>query len=449
VASQNFVARPGLNYDQNIAGTSSRTVSSKLSDIISLKDFGAVGNGVSNDTTAVQSAVSYGAFFVPTGTYSTTLATKANLNGAKFSGQGTVVTADTNKTGFYFSSADTAPASSGNGDSILTAFNGDFSQCQFPVEHWITGASTAGQPSSGYLYTPEIYPHYTYLYNSSGWNQSTSGNTGRTGIAAYRTRIAQYGQGDLVCYNASAFVTGTKASSTNFLANPAAVLFNGDMTAGQTGVYLNPYETICNDGGYDVACVGIVNNFVRSVATGAKSAVWLGYRAQNTGAATCDALVSATGKWVTGLDLAMTGLDFGTNKAAISLKSNDRIYFNNAALASGSLNADWRTTTFNGDYLEHNTAGSFIHFVKGGSSRLQISNSGVVVANGDLGVNVGSGSTAYVRGLQTGFGLPTGAIDTASFNTATVTLTKLAEYVAGLVIRLHSSTSGGHALIGS
>lgn len=447
MASQNFIARPGLQFTQTGSGVVNRTIESKLSDLVSVKDYGAIGNGSANDTTAVQNAAAAGTYYVPAGLYSTTIATKASLPG-RFSGLGSIRCADNNKTGLYYSNVSSPPTSSGNADSPLTAFNGDLTKCQFPVEHWITGANTVGQPTTGYSYTPEVFPHYTYLYNSSGWNQQTSGNGGRTGIAAYRTKIFQAGQGDLVCFNGSAFVTGTRAGSTNFLANPAAVLFNGDMTAGANGVYMNPYETICDDNGFDAACVGVVNNFNRTVATGAKSAVWLGYRAQSTGAATCDALVSATGKWVTGLDLSMSGLDFGANKAAISLKGNDRIYFNNAAIASGNLDGDWRTTVFNGDYLEYNSSGSFIHFVRGGSSKLQIGSSDVIVANANFGVNVGSGSTAFVRGLQTGFGLPTGTTNTASFNTATVTLTQLAEYVAGLVARIHSSTSGAHALIG-
>lgn len=448
MAAQNFLARPGLQFTAIGSGFVDRSIESKLSDIVSLKDYGAAGDDSTDDTAAVQNASAAGTYYVPAGVYSTTIPTKASLSG-KFSGVGSVRCADTNKTGLYYSKVSSAPSISGNANSILTAFNGDLSKCQFPVEHWVTGATTVGQPTTGYTYTPEVFPHYTYLYSSSGWNQDTAGNNGRTGIAAYRTKIFQDGQGDLICFNGSAFVTGTRAGSTNFLANPAAVLFNGDMTAGQAGVYLNPYETICNDNGYDVACVGLVNNFTRTVATGAKSAVWLGYRAQSIGSATCDALVSATGKWVTGLDLSMSGLDFGTDKAAISLKGNDRIYFNNAATASGNLDADWRTTVFNGDYLEYNTSGSFIHFVRGGSSKFQISSSTVLVANADFGVNVGSGSTAYVRGLQTGFGLPTGTTNTASFDTATVTLTELAEYVAGLVARLHASTSGAHALIGT
>lgn len=259
-----------------------------------------------------------------------------------------------------------APASEGNHDSISTAFDGDLSRSHSQVGHQITGAATLGQPTTGYEYTPEAYPFYTYLYNSSGHNNGTATNAGRTAAVAYRTKVYQAGQGDTVAYNASAFVTGTKTGSTNFLANPAASLFSGDITAGAAGVYLNPFETSANDGGFDCGYVGSVLNATRTVATGAKSAVWLGVRMQSNGSAACDAAVSATGKWTTGIDFAMSTTDFGTDKAAVSLKAGQRVYFNNTAGASGNLNADWRSTVFNGDYIDYDSGTSSLRLVTSG-----------------------------------------------------------------------------------
>lgn len=53
----------------------SRTIPSKLKEVVSVKDFGAVGDGVANDTTAIQAAINAllasnrGALFLPAGTY--------------------------------------------------------------------------------------------------------------------------------------------------------------------------------------------------------------------------------------------------------------------------------------------------------------------------------------------------------------------------------------------
>jgi hypothetical protein len=67
-----------VGYIQDLANATARTVESKASDIISLKDFGAVGDGVANDTTAVNNWITAvlasdgGAGYVPTGIYRVT-----------------------------------------------------------------------------------------------------------------------------------------------------------------------------------------------------------------------------------------------------------------------------------------------------------------------------------------------------------------------------------------
>jgi len=64
-----------VNYDQGGTGYVSRTVESKLQDIVSVKDFGAVGDGVTDDTAAIQAAIDSVArpdVFFPAGTYKVT-----------------------------------------------------------------------------------------------------------------------------------------------------------------------------------------------------------------------------------------------------------------------------------------------------------------------------------------------------------------------------------------
>ncbi len=55
-------------------GATARTVRAKLRDTVSVKDFGAVGDGVADDTAAIQAAVDSGAdnIYVPSGTYKIT-----------------------------------------------------------------------------------------------------------------------------------------------------------------------------------------------------------------------------------------------------------------------------------------------------------------------------------------------------------------------------------------
>jgi len=68
-----------VNFLQAGTGAVTRTVQAKLRDVVSVKDFGAVGNGVADDTAAIQAAInnaqtytSGATVFFPDGTYRTT-----------------------------------------------------------------------------------------------------------------------------------------------------------------------------------------------------------------------------------------------------------------------------------------------------------------------------------------------------------------------------------------
>lgn len=355
-------------------------------------------------------------------------------------GPGQITTADGNKRGKWFSRIKVAPTSFGNHESPDTAFNGDLSHSIFQVEHRITGPASLGQPTTGYSYIPEAYPFYGVLYNASGWNEGTGGNEGRTAACFFRVDVKQAGQGDAMAYNASGFVTGARAGATHFLANPAVALFAGDLAAGSSGVYLNPREIIAHDRGYDVACVGDVLNMDRTNNTGALACWWAAYRVQSVGTKAIDSLLSATGPVVVGIDLAMSTLDFGATKAAISLKANDRIYFGNAALASGNLPLDIRTTSFNGDYIEYNSVLGGTQIVAGGTSVLQIKPAQVtapvpIVAAAGLRVK-GTTATAAAGELALGISTATTATAGASGAVPAQVLGYLVASLAGTPIKV-------------
>jgi len=75
----NGVSASGVDYIATGTGAVTRTTASKLGDVVSVKDFGAVGDGVADDTVAINAAITHvagltygGAVFFPVGVYAVT-----------------------------------------------------------------------------------------------------------------------------------------------------------------------------------------------------------------------------------------------------------------------------------------------------------------------------------------------------------------------------------------
>lgn len=67
-------ATTNLQYLQGATGSVARSLTAKFQDVVSAKDFGAVGNGIADDTAAIQAALNYvatvgGEVYLPNGTY--------------------------------------------------------------------------------------------------------------------------------------------------------------------------------------------------------------------------------------------------------------------------------------------------------------------------------------------------------------------------------------------
>jgi hypothetical protein len=75
-----------LSFTQSGTGATARTVDSRLKDVVSVKDFGAVGDGTTNDTAAITAAIAAHAnVYFPAGTYAVTTI-NFNRIGCRYSG---------------------------------------------------------------------------------------------------------------------------------------------------------------------------------------------------------------------------------------------------------------------------------------------------------------------------------------------------------------------------
>ena len=310
----------------------------------------------------------------------------------------------------------------------------------FPVKHTVSGAATLGQPTSGYKHTPETSPFYVWLANSSGWNESTSGDDGRTMASAFHTRVSNTGLGDTVAYLARGFVSGTKPGATKVFANSAIGLFAGDCFAGADGVYLNPLELICEDQGYDAAAVGGVFRLYRTDGTGALDAFWAGLRVQSQGTERIDVGLTVAGPVKYGIDLSYA--DHDANAAGICMKADQRVYGNVTASDSASR----FPTALGNSYWSYSSSLTAWHFVTGGNSALQIYSDKVISPQAIRSDTEFRVSTLKVVGARdTGWTAMTGTTNKAtSYDTSTVTLAQL----AGRVMALQAALTT-HGLIGT
>lgn len=365
------------------AGTA-RTLAAIAADRVNVRGLGAAGDGVTVDLGPLTTGT--GPWYLPAGTYYTGTSIYAIPAGRWYSAgsggrlvdiEGGVVRQGPPNLSVITAAPATNPGYSDNG--LAKAFDGDFSHLQHAGATVIRGASTLGQPASGYQLNPLAGAAYWWLDNSSGWNQATGGNNGRTGVANQYLRFSQSGQGDVFGAYVSGTVSGVKAGATSFLANSAGTTLGGQIFAGGPGVYMQGVGDInLNDQGFDVSGVGLVINSLRHNGTGALGATWMAIRPQSQGSVAIDAFYSASGPARIGLDLTGAILQdlAGTPvKSAITLAAGQAIYGN-------AVNSDVthyaRYTNPGTEYLSYETASGW-NLVVGGVPILQAAAGGVSV----------------------------------------------------------------------
>lgn len=77
-----------VNFLQAGGGAVLRSIQAKLRDVVSARDFGATGDGVTDDTTSLQSWLNAGGGFLPAGTYKISAALAISVSGTRILGDG-------------------------------------------------------------------------------------------------------------------------------------------------------------------------------------------------------------------------------------------------------------------------------------------------------------------------------------------------------------------------
>ncbi|MDR8915782.1 hypothetical protein FEP54_05222 [Burkholderia multivorans] len=330
----------------------------------------------------------------------TSTAARASL-GAASSGSNSDIT---NLLGTMHSPTSPPASVCSGGGGYVGAFTCDLSNLDYAIGTQVSGSSTLGQPTTGYMITPNLHSTYTYWSSTSGWNQSTSVPDGRTGNGANFVVVDQLGQGDAWGAFYNIFVNGAKPGATSWLANPAGAMIAGQNYAGTDGVYLQGIGDInLNDNGHDVTGIPLVLNMSRTNNTAALGETWIGARIQSSGSTkNVDAFYSAIGPSKIGLDLVgMTGGNVG-----IALPPNIGIYLD------GTNSGSFPNTIAPGNTeIVYNSGAAALQAIVGGAGVMNLSSSNITA---NVGVTIGaSGNALNVTSSQASTSSATGAITTA------------------------------------
>lgn len=366
-----------LSFTAQGSGATARTVSSKLRDVISIKDFGAVGDGVTDDTAAfnaVEALSGSSPIFMPAGRYLTTKGFYDLLN-KKYEGPG-----QARLSGYYQAperSFITTPQPIPSTDRTQL-FNDGFPKAHRASYMFVgSGANPSPLPNTYQNFVEWSQDIIVHDF-SAGFNTDPNDHQlGRSGAFTQTMRLYHGGQGDLVARNFYGEVYSSLPGATHWLANPALIVEGGNLgvtAPAGAGCYLNHSEYIFSDGGQPVACIDRVRNYLRTNSGNALNQVWIHDRPQSNGSQPIDAFYTPAGTGRRGFDV--TPADFGADKAAICLKSGDRIYFDSSSTPD-PLGAKWFATSLGTTYA--NFGSGALSFTVGGNQTLAISSTKVEV----------------------------------------------------------------------
>ena len=374
--------------------TTGRTLQDRFADVVNVKDFGAKGDGVTDDTAAIQAAVTalspFGALFFPEGTYKTsstiTLPASSGLNGLTLKGCGwgsaikptsAVTTAILCAGDIVFIEALQFDGSSTSGASAIQ-FNGGLNNNKVSVKD-----SYFASFNTGITLNTDSYSihgnNFTSCYTSincadSAMNGSISGNYVLGGNqAVVFARNSTEAEGVRV-FNNTFLCTGASANQIVIQAGLEISIFNNiiDQT-GSAGraIYIS------GSSGSSISHIKIRDNWLCGGATSSGQCVQVAQGSGNTAnniwiegntftstdpATYALTINSVSNYWVTNNQFYGTGTTpFSGTPFIVVGSNNGNIYGNQNAY--GTPLPSFTNNQFNYPIIAQNTAKSWIKFV--------------------------------------------------------------------------------------
>jgi len=355
-----------IGYLEGASGSVARTVASRLQELVSVMDFGAVGDGVHNEVPAFSLAQSNGeAVFIPSGSYN--FSTAFDSGNLPMVAMGATLIPQVPATTFFRSYIDL-------GQKAITRQS-------------IRGASEYSGTPTTYTYLNTLSSFNILHNNAAGYQQYfTSDAGGRTSVPAIYINGNHVGYGDVPGVSVHLGVQrhpSYASISGSFTGANSCVLFDGQSAAITSNVNVYGAEFHLIDNGNDrVAANGLVLDFNRTNSnpsnSGAYNTVWTGVRLQTSGTYPADSGLSINGLWNLGIDFSGATL---SNNAAIALKTNDRIYFGVPATSP----PNWWASTLSSNYQSFD--GTKFNFVVNNVASLSVAGSIITSATPHLFIN--------------------------------------------------------------
>jgi hypothetical protein len=376
-------------------GATARTIQAKLRDTVSVKDFGAVGNGVANDTAAVQAAINTGSdIYFPAGNYACGPLTQST-NFQRFHAQGQVnIIKNANgvlltSTGIYVELNGIQFVGTGfTGDNInSTGSNPRFINCSsygtpgralkatgghVQILGTCGNFATTDATSSGYDIeigvsgTATLYHQLVGVYTSQATGGILLVDTGSHVISG-----GQFGKLTIQSGTSPAGVNGGMTANARILGNVTVGLsnstFTGNQFSTQTITFALGTSAHSLDSSNLLNTATIVNNgnanspIIKSIGTGSPSGIILQYGS--------DAFNSTIRYTDNEIYLTDSSLLLANNNG-VKFANSGGTYYTGVTLSSGD---DWFIGADTGANFMNVTAGSGgIYFAPSGASSVQV-----------------------------------------------------------------------------